>query len=143
MNKKNNLSRSHLATRSSLSWYMDVGHHFATLTETQARDIARVNRTTFDRWLRGESSAPPATLELLRLHAYGEPPCGFSKAWAGFRFQHGKLIAEHGDEWTPGDLKAVFYWKKMAFQNMRDQPGGINYDKIRGDLETLTNNNKG
>lgn len=140
MPNKKSLSRSHFATKTALEWYLSAGHHYATMSPADARAIARVNRTTFERWQKGESSAPPATLELLRLHAFGEPPNGFSKAWAGFRFQRDKLIAEHGDEWTPGDLKAVFYWKRMAFQNMRDQPGGINYDKIRDDLEHLTNN---
>lgn len=138
MIKKNNLTRSRNSTKGALKWFIEVGYQYATMTETDARNIARVNRTTFDRWLKGLSSPPAATLELLRLHAYGEPPSGFSKAWAGFRFQNDKIIDESGNEFYPNDLKAVFYWRKMAFNNMH-KSGGVDYNQVRSDLQKYEN----
>lgn len=55
---KQQKERDRFSTQSSIKWFLDVGYHLGTLTETQARRLAGVNRTTFDRWLRGESSAP-------------------------------------------------------------------------------------
>lgn len=109
---KNN-PRSHYGTRSALEWFLDVGYHYATLNETAARRLAAVNRTTFDRWLRGESSAPAATLELLRIHAFGEPPGGFGKEWDSFRFARGVLVSPFG-ELTPADLRQFHYFKRLA-----------------------------
>ena len=137
---KNSLvkKRSHRATQSTLEWLLKVGYHYATLQESQARELARVNRTTWERWRRGESSAPAATLELIRLHAFGEPPAGFSKDWQGFRFQNGKLIYEDNLVFTPGDIKATYYWKKLAFMHM--QQNGLTYAKISSDLNDINNN---
>lgn len=101
-------------TMHTLHWYLDVGFHYGTLTKSQAINVARVDNSTFNRWYNGKAAAPDATLELLRLHAFGEPPSASSVAWRGFRFQNDALITEDGRMLTPGDLKAVFYWKKMA-----------------------------
>lgn len=125
---KNNLS--HLATASSISWLLDVGGFYGTLTETQARALAAVNRTTFTRWLRGQSSAPAATLELLRLHAFGEPPGGFgSKDWRGFRFQNGALHSPYGDIFTPAELRAFWIYRRS----------GRPYAEIAGEQARLIN----
>lgn len=105
-------------TKNTLCWYLSVGLHYGTLTKSDAIRISRVNRITFYRWLTGRAAAPEATLELIRLHAFGEPPCGRSIAWRGFRFQNEKLITEDGREFSPADLKAVFYWKQMAFNKL-------------------------
>lgn len=117
----NKKARSHFATRSALGWFLDVGFHYGTLTENQARKLAAVNRTTFDRWLRGESSAPAATLELIRMYAFGEPPGGFGQpVWEGFRFQNGVLVSPYGDL-TPGDLRTFHFYKQTAHRYM-NQP---------------------
>lgn len=109
---KNNIARSHFSTKSALEWYLEVGWHYGSMRESEARQIARVNRTTFDRWRRGESSAPEATLELLRMHAYGEPPGGFgNKDWSGFRFVRGILVTDWGEELTPGELRNYRLYK--------------------------------
>mgnify|MGYP001213505440 CR=1 FL=1 len=113
---KQQKERDRFSTQSSIKWFLDVGYHLGTLTETHARRLVGVNRTTFDRWLRGESSAPPAALELLRLHAFGEPPGGFgSRAWDGFRFQNGFLSTPYGDL-TPGDLQSFHFYRLTALQ---------------------------
>lgn len=111
----NNKKRFH--TKSALNWYLEAGYFYGTLTESRARVLAGVNRTTFDRWLRGESAAPAATLELLRLHAFGEPPGGFgSTCWQGFRFANGRIISDYGIEFTPGDLRQAGRWKRLAME---------------------------
>lgn len=61
--------------------------------KTRAFELCQVHRTTFERWLNGDSQIPAATLELLRLHANGEPPSMVDE-WRGFCFTQGKL-------WTP------------------------------------------
>lgn len=104
-----------LKTSSSLSWYLDVGYHYGTMTVTQARRLAGVHRTTWDRYIKGEISAPPALLELLRMTAFGEPPGGFSKEWDGFRFQNGILSTPYGDL-TPSDLKQFWLFKQVAYR---------------------------
>jgi hypothetical protein len=116
VNKKN-IARSHYATKSALSWYLEIGYHLCTLTEAQARHLSAVNRTTFDRWQRGESSAPTATLQLIRMHALGEPPGGWSNDWDGFRFQNGLLVTPHG-ELSPGDLQTFHFYKRTAHAYM-------------------------
>jgi hypothetical protein len=110
----NNKERSHFSTKTAIEWYLDVGWHYGSMQESDARQIARVNRTTFDRWMRGESSAPEATLELLRMHAFGEPPGGFgNKDWSGFRFVRGLLVTDWGDDLTPGDLRNYRLYKSF------------------------------
>lgn len=106
-----------LKTASSISWYLDVGHHFGTMTEAQAMRLSGVHRTTWKRYRAGEISAPPALLELLRITAFGEPPGGFGTKndWDGFRFQNGLLSTPYGDL-TPGDLKTFHFWKQTALR---------------------------
>jgi hypothetical protein len=122
MKTKSNNIENKLSTKATLDWYLRVGYHFCTITGThQARDILQVDRVTFYRWQTGKAAAPYTALELLRLHAFGEPPGGRSSAWRGFRFFNDKLITDDGRELTPADLKAVFFWKQMAF-NQLDAP---------------------
>lgn len=102
-------------TKFALNWLLMIGEHFCTLSRSEAISIARVNRSTFERWEQGKTQAPLATLELLRLHAFGHPPSGLSEAWCGWRFQHDKLINnDYNYSFTPQDLKAVIYWQPLA-----------------------------
>lgn len=104
-----------LKTASSLSWFLDVGYHYGTMTETQARKLSGVHRTTWERYRAGKIAAPPALLELLRLTAYGEPPGGFdSKCWEGFRFQNGVLISPFGDVFTPAELRSFWIYRRST-----------------------------
>lgn len=114
INKKDN-------TKHAIKWLLDVGFHYATLSESHARQLAGVSKLTFNRYLSGETATPAATLELLRIHAFGEPPGGFSNAWRGFRFQGDHLVTPDGRNLTPGDLMAVFFWKQTAAEYMRQQ----------------------
>lgn len=122
-------------SKHSLKWLLDVGFHYATMTESHARKLAGVSNLTFNRWLSGETEAPAAALELLRIHAFGEPPGGFGEAWRGFRFQTERLITPDGRYLTPSDLMAVFFWKKMASQYIeqqkRDDPAADPYAELR------------
>ncbi|MFD0930202.1 DUF3653 domain-containing protein [Methylophilus glucosoxydans] len=120
MNKKSDIKK--LQSKNTIEWYLTVGWHFGTITTPyKAREILQVDRVTWYRWITGKAAAPYSALELLRLHAFGEPPCGRSIAWRGFRFQNEKLIAEDGREFSPADLKAVFYWKQMAFDKLDNE----------------------
>lgn len=141
MPKNNELTRIRLNTKSTLSWFLDVGHHFGTMSQHQAQDIARVNRTTFSRWLTGQSSAPAGIMELLRLHAFGEPPSGFSNAWAGFRFHNQKLVTPDERYLTPQDLKAAFFWKQMAFSNERSNNNGHVRPEFYNELHAIYGEN--
>lgn len=100
-------------TRTSLEWFLDVGHHLGTMIEREAMQIARVDRSTWQRWRRGESAAPAGTIELLRLHAFGEPPGGLSRDWKGFMFKRGFLVTDWGEDLTPGDLRNFRLFKKF------------------------------
>lgn len=114
---KNEQNKSH--TKTTIEWYLTVGHFHGTIYgHSEARKILNVNRITYYRWSTGRAAAPWAALELLRLHAYGEPPSGRSKAWRGFRFQNDLLMTEDGRALSPSDLKAVFFWKQMAMQGL-------------------------
>lgn len=78
------------------------------ISETEAFKIARVHRTTWRRWMNGESEIPAATMELIRLHATGQPATGWSKAWDGFRFFNGKLVTPCGRfTYTPEDIMMI------------------------------------
>jgi hypothetical protein len=120
-NKDQNKSPLELQKRDTmhtLQWYLEVGFQYGTMTKTDALRIARVNPATFYRWLTGKATAPAATLELIRLHAFGEPPSGRSAAWRGFRFQNDQILTEDGRTLTPQDLKAVFFWRQIAFDRL-------------------------
>lgn len=116
--KSKNIEKK-LATKAAIEWYLRVGFHFGTITgPRKIMDILQIDRVTYYRWSTGKVAAPYTALELLRLHAYGEPPGGRSSAWRGFRFFNDKLITEDGRELSPADLKAVFIWRQMAFSNL-------------------------
>lgn len=133
--KNNERTIGKKTTKHALKWLLEVGWHNATMTEHAAREISRVSNQTFDRWLNGETTPPAATLELLRLHAYGEPPNGFSKAWAGFKFQNDLLTTPDGRNLKPGDLMAVFIFRQAAFEywhlKRQEQPGFDPYEQLR------------
>lgn len=76
------------------------------ITTRRCFDIARVNRTTFRRWLSGETRIPPATLELLRLHACGEPPSTHEE-WHGWCFTQGKLFTPSNRGFAPFEIAQI------------------------------------
>lgn len=133
--KKNVNTTTEKASKYSLKWLLDVGFHYGTMTESRARQVARVSPLTFNRWLSGETTPPAATLELLRIYAFGEPPSGNSEKWKGFRFQNDVLFTPDGRTLTPDDLMAVFFWKQTANmyiqQQKRDNPKSDPYKELR------------
>lgn len=77
---------------------------FAPMTIARAMELSAVDRTTFKRWLLGETKPPKATMELLRLHAYGEPPSLHSE-WRGWTFTQGKLWTPANRGYTPKEIE--------------------------------------
>lgn len=136
MHKKQSPDQLKKHTANSLQWFFDVGYQYATMTPADAFHIARVERTTWHRWLKAESAAPAATLELLRLHAFGEPPAGRSLAWRGFRFQNDQIITPDGRSLTAADLMAVFFWKQLVFGRASADDRREIYSGLRGIYQT-------
>jgi hypothetical protein len=119
MKTKSRNNENKIDTKSKIEWYLRVGWHFGTITGPRhVMEILNIDRFTYYRWSTGRSCAPYAALELLRLHAFGEPPGGRSSAWRGIRFFNDRLITDDGREFTPADIKAVFMWRQMAFNNL-------------------------
>lgn len=69
----------------------------------KCRKLSGVHRTTFNRWLTGETNPPKATLELFRLHATGEPP-STDKEWQGWCFTQGKLFTPANRGYSPHEI---------------------------------------
>lgn len=127
---KNTINKS--ATQSQIAWLIQVGNHYGTITGTNfVQDLLQVDRVTLYRWTTGRAAAPYSALELLRLHAFGEPPGGRSTAWRGFRFFADKLITPDNRELTPADLMAVFFWKQMAFNQLDTAARREIYQELR------------
>jgi hypothetical protein len=76
----------------------------APMTINRAMAICKVDRTTFKRWLLGQTKPPAATMELLRLHAYGEPP-SLHGEWSGWTFTQGKLWTPANRGYSPGEIE--------------------------------------
>lgn len=83
--------------------------------------IARVNRTTFSRWLSGKSKIPAATLELLRLHACNEPPSEH-KEWHGWAFTQGKLFTPSNRGFAPFEIAQIpdFYRDRAMLHEIQN-----------------------
>lgn len=91
------------------------------ISVSRCRDLAKVNRTTFDRWLKGETSPPAATLELFRLHARGEPP-SISNEWHGWTFAQGLLFTPTNRGFAPHEIAQIpdFYRDRAILQNIQN-----------------------
>lgn len=90
----------------------DLINYYPINTE-KAFKAARVHRTTWNRWLTGQSKIPPATLELIKIMLRGDI-C--DPAFAGFYVTNGVLVDDCGREYTPGDIRACQYYKQMMVQ---------------------------
>lgn len=90
--------------------------NFYPISSDKAFKIARVHRTTWRRWLDGTSHPPAATVELIRLHALGEPA---DPAFAGFRFVNGKLYDDCGRGYTPEDIRALEWHRIKSHQYLQ------------------------
>lgn len=87
---------------------------------TRCFELSRVNRTTFSRWLNGTSRPPAATLELLRLHALGEPPSTHNE-WRGWCFTQGKLFTPANRGFEPHEIAQIpdFYRDRAILRNIQ------------------------
>lgn len=90
--------------------------NFYPISHDKAFKIANVHRTTWERWLSGESHPHPAIVELIRLHALGEP---IDPAFKGFAFNNGKLYNDHGKALTPGDLRVFHLYQSHSLRYMQ------------------------
>lgn len=119
-------------TQAQIAWLIQVGNHNGTISGSGfVQDLLQIDRVTFYRWATGRAAAPYSALELLRLHAFGEPPGGRSSAWRGFRFYSDRLITEDNRELSPADLKSVFFWKQMAFSKLDQAARREIYQELR------------
>lgn len=87
--------------------------NFGLLTETKARELAQVHRTTFDRWLAGKSEPPAATLELLRLHSTQELT---QPGFTGWAIIGGRLIDPGGTEHAPDEIRRLPLYQRHSGQ---------------------------
>lgn len=73
------------------------------MQENQAFDLSKVHRRTWQRWKDGECNPPAAVIDLLILHATGQPP---DKLWKDWRFSQGKLYSplNHRRGFDPVDV---------------------------------------
>lgn len=78
---------------------------------SQALKLSGVHRTTFERWLKGETTPPPAIMDYLRLHADGQI---IDPAFDGFQFVRGRLYDDNGQGYEKGDIRSLAYFKRYA-----------------------------
>lgn len=76
--------------------------------EVRSRELLGVHRTTFRRWLSGESRVPESAALVLRLLADGLHP-GASDEWRGFRFAGDALVLPDGRRYTARELQGLHY----------------------------------
>ena len=84
---------------------------YLPITTTNAFKLAKVNRTTWNKWIAGTSNPPAATVDLIRMAALGTPP---DEAFAEFRFVRGKLYDPSGYGYTPEEIRALQIYKINA-----------------------------
>lgn len=101
MKRKNNIFREFL--------------DYHPITLTRCFELSKVHRTTFKRWLEGLCAPPPATLELLRLHAKGEPP-SMHNEWHGWCFTQGQLFTPCNRGFKPSDIMMIPMLRGQAAQ---------------------------
>lgn len=83
-------------------------------------ELSKVNRTTFYRWLRGDTYPPAAIIDLLRMHAKGEPPSMHSE-WHGWCFTQGKLWTPANRGFEPHEIAQIpdFYRDRALLRNIQ------------------------
>lgn len=119
--------------RLDLNYILNYYH----ILDKDAFAIARVHRITWKRWLSGKSNPPAATVELIRLHALGEPA---DPAFAGCSFRNGKFWDDYGYGHTLGDLRLFPLYRSYSNQYFHTLK---HYDLVRKktpqdvDLNTL------
>lgn len=78
------------------------------LFQHEAQKLTGVTLRTWQRWKSGESSPPPAALELLRIHAEGR---ALPDAWKGFYFDGGgHLMTPYAERLGPDDVLRMFWY---------------------------------
>jgi transcriptional regulator with XRE-family HTH domain len=83
----------------------DINDLLDRLGTNQVCRLLDVHVTTVKRWRTGKTPLPPAVALALRAAA-GDI---LDKEWRGWGFLKGKLVSPEGEEFTPGNLRAIRY----------------------------------
>lgn len=75
--------------------------------------------TTARRWKRGEEP-PRSALEIIRLRNTGDLGT-LDPAWAGWCIVNGQLVSPEQTPFTPGDVRAGPFWRRLAHAYQVDQ----------------------
>jgi hypothetical protein len=96
-------------------FYNELEHLFNVhpISIEKAFQVAGVHRTTWARWLSGETRIPPATLQLIKIMVRGDLT---DPAFAGFYTSNGVLFDDCGRHYEPGEIRACQYYKTLAFK---------------------------
>lgn len=78
------------------------------ISEALAFKAARVHRTTWQRWLNGESNPPTATVQLIRSLAIGALPV---PEFNGFSCHSGLIWDDTNTGYTPADIRSIPFFR--------------------------------
>lgn len=78
------------------------------IREDVAFKAARVHRTTWRRWLNGESNPPTATVQLIRSLAIGALP---DPEFNGFSCHSGLIFDDTNTGYTPADIRSIPFFR--------------------------------
>ena len=88
--------------------------NYTNVSLSLVKRLACVHEATFRRWLAGTSNPPPATVELIRLHAHRRVmPESFTDCY----FDGDTLIDDYGHAHTLGDLRLFALYKKTFHEH--------------------------
>lgn len=100
MTRKNKPAQLAYTLRDILDYY--------PISENAAFQAAGVHRTTWRRWLTGESKPPRATVQLIMTLSLGRLP---DPAFLGFTCHSGLLFDETNTGFTPGDIRSIPFFR--------------------------------
>lgn len=81
---------------------------FYPVSVKAAFDASGVHRTTWQRWISGETKPPRSTLLLIRMIALGALP---DPAFHGFTCHSGLIWDETNTGFTPGDIRSIPFFR--------------------------------
>jgi hypothetical protein len=90
------------------------------ISETRAFKIAKVDRSTWQRWKNGITKPPQTTLELIELYARFEPP-SVENEWRGWCIRQGKIFTPSNRGFTPCDIIQIpsLYRDRAILENLQ------------------------
>lgn len=97
----------------------------ARLTIDACARLCGVTVSTVQRWI-AANRAPAAVARLLSLYAGSMAALPGCEAWQGWRVVAGSLWSPEGTEFTPGDLRALHWYRQRDdFKTRRDGARGV------------------